>query len=87
MTAFQSLDEIMREEEDRRLQEARAETAAETAAWAALTPEEQQAVIDAREAKWERIMAEGAEPADEPEPCSGCGDPDCDFDCDGAYDD
>lgn len=21
------------------------------------------------------------------EPCMGCGDPDCDFDCDGDYDD
>lgn len=48
----QSLSDIFAEEEARRLAETRVEEAAEKAAWGALTPEQQQAEIDRRAAKY-----------------------------------
>jgi len=66
---MESLDDIFREEEELRLAETRREIAAEQAVWAALTPEQQAAVIAASEAKWaayqDAIDAQGAaEPED-----------------------
>lgn len=81
---FTSLDDLMREEEDRLTAKAHAEIAAEKAAWDALPPEEQAERIRQIEAKYDDLMLTNDD--DEPVPCSGCGDPDCDFDCDGDYD-
>jgi hypothetical protein len=76
-----SLDDLMRDEEAHRLARARAEIAAEKAAWEAFSPEQKAAHVAAAEARF-------ADVPDEPEGeehCPGCGDPDCDFDCDGEY--
>ena len=47
-----NLDDMFREEEERRVAQHRLETAAESAAWDALSDEERAAVIAARDAKW-----------------------------------
>jgi predicted Fe-S protein YdhL (DUF1289 family) len=52
-----SLDEIMAEEEARRVAETRAEMTAEQAAWQALSPEEREAEIARMEAKREAKFA------------------------------
>lgn len=49
---FESLADIMASEEARRLDEARAEIAAEKAAWDALSPDDQARAIEAVEAKF-----------------------------------
>lgn len=49
---FESLADIMRDEEARRVAEARAEIAAEQAEWDALTPEQKAARAAAYEAKY-----------------------------------
>lgn len=78
-----NLSDIMAEEQANRLAEAKAEIAAEKAAWEAMTPEQQADIIKEREAKFERLEQASNEEA---EVCENCGNPDCDFDCDGEYD-
>lgn len=50
-----NLSDLMDEHEAELLKHARAAIAAEDAAWAALSPEEQAARIEARAAKWEAL--------------------------------
>lgn len=64
----QSLADIMREDDDRRLAEARAEIAAERAEWDALTPEQQADRSAAYEAKYGDIPDD---PADDDEEDDG----------------
>lgn len=53
---YQSLSNLLAEEEAQRLIETKAEIAAEIAAFNALTPEQQAVIIAEREAKWERLI-------------------------------
>lgn len=83
---FQTLDQLMAEDEAKRRAEAIAEIAAEKAAWDALPEDEKARQIEAREAKWaafeeaaERALAEeSGEDEDEDEgpadrECEWCG--------------
>jgi len=63
---MENLNDIFREEEDRLLAEARAEIAAENAAWWALTQAERDAITAAREARY-AALAEASEEDDEEE--------------------
>ncbi len=74
-----NLSELMAEEETRLRAEAQAEIAAEKAAWDALTPEQQAAVIAAREAKYE-AMFEASNESDE-DLCGECGESEDDCEC------
>lgn len=73
-----SLFELMAQEETRRMEQARQEIAAEKAAWDAMTPDEQNKIIAAREAKysdssWSRPIGENlAGLAGDSEACVKC---------------
>lgn len=59
----QSFADMLREEEDRLVAQARAEIAAEEAAWNALSDEERAAINAERAAKWD-AFADAADAAD-----------------------
>ena len=64
---MQSLDDIFKAEQAKGLEKFRAELAAEQAAWAALTPEQQAEIIAAREAKYAADFPDRAEEPDDDE--------------------
>ena len=66
---MENLSDIFAEEEARRLAEAKAEAAKEKAAWDALTPAEQAAIIEQRAARFEAL-----EELAEQTTCDLCGD-------------
>lgn len=61
------LSDLMAEEEALRLAETRRDLAREQAAWAALSPQEQAAIIAAREAKFADVPDDEDEETDEDE--------------------
>lgn len=67
MTKITYLHELIAEEEALLIAAATAEREAEDAAWAALTPEERQAIIDARDARYAALDAASDEEDEEEE--------------------
>lgn len=80
-----TLDELFNTpEETDRVERIRADIAREKIAWDALSPEEQAAKIVAIEAKYPDVP--DVDPDEEVTECAACGEPGCDFDCDGDAD-